>query len=75
MVLIDPLPGQEDFNARFLQEHGVAISAADDTYVAEAVSDLLVNGDLRRRMVAATEKIRKPTAARLAARYIIDSIK
>jgi len=74
MVLIDPLPGQEDFNARFLQEHGAANSAADDVDAAEAVSDLLVNGDLRSRMVAAGEKIRRPDAARLAARYIIDSI-
>ncbi len=73
MVLIDPLPGQEDFNARFLQEHGVAISAVDDAHVARVAADLLFNDDLRRRMVAAMEEIRRPTAARQAACHIIES--
>ncbi|MFH1037353.1 MAG: glycosyltransferase [PVC group bacterium] len=74
LVLIDPLPGQEDFNARFLRERGAAIHVPNAAEAERAVSRLLRDGDLRRRMLAAMAGVRKPDAARAAARYIIDSI-
>jgi processive 1,2-diacylglycerol beta-glucosyltransferase len=73
MVLIDPLPGQEELNARFLSGRGAAIHADNYPAAAEAVENLLRDGDLRRRMLEAMDGIRKPESARDAARAIINS--
>lgn len=73
LVLVDPLPGQEELNARFLTGHGVAIPAGDNLQAARAVTDLLRSDERRSRMMAAMEPIRKPEAARDAARAIIGS--
>ena len=71
MVLIDPLPGQEELNAEFLERNGAAISAPDEESAAEIAVDLLRNDNLRQKMVESMEKIRKPEAARDAAQHII----
>ncbi len=73
LVLVDPLPGQEELNARFLADHGAAIHAGDNLRAARAVIELLRSGEQRARMNAAMEPIRKPDAARDAARAIIGS--
>jgi processive 1,2-diacylglycerol beta-glucosyltransferase len=75
LVLIDPLPGQEDLNARFLGGHGAAILAGDYPGAAAAAVKLLRDGALRERMLAAMDRIRKPDAARDAARIIISSFR
>ncbi|MEA1928757.1 MAG: glycosyltransferase [Candidatus Auribacterota bacterium] len=71
MVLIDPLPGQEELNAEFLERNGAAIQASDEDAAATIVVNLLGDDKLRRRMVKSMEKIRKPDAARQAAKHII----
>jgi len=71
MVLIDPLPGQEELNAEFLTRSGAAVLAPDEESAAEIVVDLLRNNKLRQRMMKSMEKIRKPESAREAARHII----
>jgi len=73
LVLVDPLPGQEELNARFLTEHGAAIHSGDNLGAARAAADLLRAGGLRSRMMASMERIRKPDSARYAARAIIGS--
>ncbi len=73
LVLVDPLPGQEELNARFLAGAGAAIHAGDDLLAVKAVEDALREGYLRGRVLAAMEAIRKPHAARDAARQIISS--
>jgi processive 1,2-diacylglycerol beta-glucosyltransferase len=70
MVLIDPLPGQEELNAEFLMRKGAAIQAPDEDAAAEIAVDLLRNNNLRQRMVESMEKIRKPESAREAAQHI-----
>lgn len=72
LVLINPLPGQEEFNAEFLERNGVAIRATDEEGAASIVMDLLGNTDLRRNMIKSMENIRKPEAARMAAESIIN---
>lgn len=73
MVIIDPLPGQEELNARFLTDHGAAIHAGNYPAAAAGVEELLGDGNLRRRMLEAMDGIRKPESARDAARAIIGS--
>ncbi len=72
MVLIDPLPGQEELNAEFLERKGAAIQASDENTAAELVMDLLRSNKLRRRMIDSIEKIRKPDAAYQAAKHIMN---
>ena len=71
MVLIDPLPGQEELNAEFLERNGAAIQASDAAAAAEIVMELLRDDNLRQRMIESIDKIRKPDAARSAAQHII----
>lgn len=73
LVLIDPLPGQEELNARFLSGHQAAIPARDNPGAVRAVAALLRDEKLRGRMLAAMDRIRKPDAAREAARIIVSS--
>ncbi|RKN79066.1 MGDG synthase family glycosyltransferase [Paenibacillus ginsengarvi] len=56
MVLYRPLPGQEEDNAEFLTEAGLAVRATDEKQLLGAVLGLLERGDrlaaMRRRMEA-----------------------
>jgi processive 1,2-diacylglycerol beta-glucosyltransferase len=62
-VLIDPIPGQEEANARFLASRGAALRADGAAEAAEAALRLLgdpgLRSDLRRRM----ESLARPNAA------------
>jgi len=71
MVLIDPLPGQEELNAEFLERNGAAIQASDEKAAVELVVKVLQNDNLRLRMIKSMEMIRRPDAARQAAEDII----
>lgn len=74
LVLVDPLPGPEELNARFLSRAGAAVYAPDNRRASRAAVELLRKGDRRRQALAAMEAVRKPDAARDAARMIIESI-
>lgn len=74
LVLVDPLPGPEELNAEFLSRVGAAVYAPDNLRAARAAVELLREGDRRRRVLAAMDAVRKPDAARDAARMIIASI-
>jgi len=53
LVIVNPIPGQEAYNARFLLSHGAAVQAGAPETVRQTVSDLLDNPEqlvqLRRR--------------------------
>ncbi|MBI3011476.1 MAG: glycosyltransferase [Candidatus Omnitrophica bacterium] len=55
LVIVNPIPGQEAYNARFLLSHGAAVQAGSPETVRQTVRDLLDNPDrlagLRRRNV------------------------
>ncbi|OGW62073.1 MAG: hypothetical protein A2V83_06700 [Nitrospirae bacterium RBG_16_64_22] len=69
-VLIDPIPGQEKANARFLTSRGAALEGGSAVEAVDAVERLLcdpaLRSDLRRRM----ESLARPDAARDAARRL-----
>jgi len=54
LVIVNPIPGQEAYNARFLLSHGAAVQAGSPTMVRQTVRDLLDNPErltmLRRRI-------------------------
>ncbi|HEX9780268.1 MAG TPA: glycosyltransferase [bacterium] len=56
MVIVNPIPGQESYNARYLLSHGVAVQAPSPSTVRQTVRDLLDRPDrlegMRRRIAA-----------------------
>ena len=74
MVLIDPLPGQEVLNSRLLEEHGAALRSEDGRSAAALVSLLLNGSPEKKRLRQAAGRLRRPRAALMAARRIMELI-
>ena len=63
MVINAPIPGQEERNADYLVEQGVALKAIDPVTVEYRVRHLLADSDLRHRMAQQARAIARPHAA------------
>ncbi len=63
MVLIKPIPGQEERNSDFLLEEGAAIRCNYETTVGFKLDALLADPDRIARMAASARRIGKPDAA------------
>jgi processive 1,2-diacylglycerol beta-glucosyltransferase len=63
MVIIQPIPGQEERNANYLLEQGVAWRANSPAHLAYKVQTLLARPEELARMAAAAIRIRRPRAA------------
>jgi processive 1,2-diacylglycerol beta-glucosyltransferase len=70
MILTNPIPGQEERNARYLERMGVADQADSPEEIAAKVSDLLQNPLRRNRMIERTREIARPYASIEIARWI-----
>jgi processive 1,2-diacylglycerol beta-glucosyltransferase len=64
MVLVKPLPGQEERNTRYLVSRKAAIRAAGPRGIGRAVSEVLGSGPTAQRVRASIEALRRPDAAR-----------
>lgn len=62
MVLINPIPGQEERNMDFLTNHGMAMRANATLPVGEVVGQLMLSQARRRLMSQAQEAFGKPNA-------------
>jgi len=63
MILTKPVPGQEEINANFLIENGVAVKAVDQPGLEYKLFDLLADQDKLKAMKKACQKLAKPQAA------------
>ena len=63
MIVIAPIPGQEEHNANFLLERGVALRAFDLATLAYRVSDLLTHASRLIAMRAKAAALARPDAA------------
>ncbi|MBC7514233.1 MAG: galactosyldiacylglycerol synthase [Herminiimonas sp.] len=70
MVINAPIPGQEERNADYLVEQGVALKAIDPVTVEYRVRHLLAHPDLRRRMAQQARAIARPDAAAAVLRTV-----
>ena len=70
MVLVKPLPGQEERNARYLVSRRAALRVAGPQAIARAVRDVLRSGPAVQRMRANIEALRRPGAALDVARLV-----
>ncbi|MCX6348635.1 MAG: glycosyltransferase [Candidatus Aureabacteria bacterium] len=67
MILVDPLPGQEELNAEFLERRGVALRAGSGREAAELVGMILNGSGAKERMRTAMDGVRQPESARVSA--------
>jgi processive 1,2-diacylglycerol beta-glucosyltransferase len=75
MVLIKPLPGQEERNTRYLVSRRAAVRAGNEREVARAVEDILRSPEHRARLQARIGALRRPHAARAVAERILGLMK
>jgi processive 1,2-diacylglycerol beta-glucosyltransferase len=70
MVLLKPLPGQEERNVRVLTDWGVAVRARTPGDLPLVLKSVLTDSPRRERMIAAARQHGRPDAARRAASMI-----
>ena len=71
MVLVKPLPGQEERNTRYLVSRGAAIHARGASEIASVVRDVLASPARREALAASSEPLRHVGAAACIARRIL----
>ena len=71
MIIINPIPGQEQKNTDFLLRHGVAVRAEKAVDVMNYVDEFLRNPEKPRQMRAAAAKLGRPYSSVDAARAIL----
>ncbi|MFA5974670.1 MAG: glycosyltransferase [Elusimicrobiota bacterium] len=70
MVITNPIPGQEERNARYLLKRGVAEEANDPQTISDIVNNLITHPTKLRRMAEKTKEVALPYAAMEIARHI-----
>ena len=72
LVIVNPIPGQEAYNARFLISQGAAVMAEAPDTVRQTVSDLLENPEQLRRLRERNAELAHPRAAPDIAALLLD---
>ena len=72
IVIVNPIPGQEAYNARFLLSQGAAVQAGSPETVRQTVRDLLENSEQLDRLRRRNADLARPTAALDVARLLIE---
>jgi processive 1,2-diacylglycerol beta-glucosyltransferase len=70
MVLVKPLPGQEERNTRYLVSRKAAVRAEGEAQLARAISEIMEPGERRVRVLERIAALRRPEAAVDVARRI-----
>ncbi len=71
MVLISPIPGQEERNADYLLEQGVAVKAHDSVALEYKIGQLLSHGEKISRMRENMRGLGRPDAARAVLNHVL----
>ena len=71
MVLISPIPGQEERNADYLMEHGVAVKAYDAVALEYKIGQLVSHADRLLRMRENMGGLGRPDAARAVLNHVL----
>lgn len=75
MIVVDPIPGQEEWNADFVSGSGAGIQIRLPEMVPAAIRGLLIQPERLDVMRAHAEAVGRPHAATEIARYILNDIK
>ncbi|MFC1594433.1 glycosyltransferase [Candidatus Omnitrophota bacterium] len=73
LVIMNPIPGQEANNTKYLLEQKVAVSVHDERQVQHVIEELLDDPEQLQRMIAQAQRIRKPESAISIAKLILNS--
>ena len=71
MIMLDPIPGQEERNVEFLLNNGLALAVTATLPVEEAVYYLLSNNQRREVLVETIKRLGKKNAAKTLGDFII----
>jgi processive 1,2-diacylglycerol beta-glucosyltransferase len=71
MVIVNPIPGQEAYNARFLLSQGAAVQAGSPETVRQTVRDLLDSPERLEAMRRKNAELAHPTAAQDIAQLLL----
>jgi processive 1,2-diacylglycerol beta-glucosyltransferase len=71
MVLVKPLPGQEERNTRYLVSKRAAIRARGESNLAQAVLEVLTSEPRRTQLRDSMRVLRRPQAAQAVAERIL----
>jgi processive 1,2-diacylglycerol beta-glucosyltransferase len=72
LVIVNPIPGQEAYNARFLLSKGAAVQAESSETVRQTVCDLLDNPDQLEALRRRNAELAHPTAALDVAKLLFE---
>ncbi|MBV8355077.1 MAG: hypothetical protein JO101_07130, partial [Candidatus Eremiobacteraeota bacterium] len=70
MILVKPLPGQEERNTRYLVDRGAALRAVTERGIARALEQVLEASPRRARLLERIDRLRRPEAAADAAAVV-----
>ena len=70
LVMVNPIPGQEAYNARYLLSQGAAVQAGSPDTVRQTVRDLLENPERLEALRRRNGELAHPSAARETARLL-----
>lgn len=70
MLIMDPLPGQEERNAQFLVSEGAAMAVSGAGHLVENIRRCLITPSMLREMSGAAARLGRPEAARTAAALV-----
>lgn len=74
MVLVDPIPGQEEDNARYLVGEGAAVLAEGKDQVAQLVTNLFAQPDKLNAMRDHARRVSHPQSATSVAKLLADRL-
>ena len=74
MILVDPIPGQEDRNREFLINTGMAVGVSKLTPIDDVVNTLLTYEERRNQLCNMQSALGKPFAAKELGDFIIDFV-
>ena len=72
MLIIKPLPGQEEINTTFLLNKGAAVKVTNDKLLPQVMQELISNPSVMQQMKDAALRISRPNASLDVARLILE---
>ncbi len=74
LIIINPIPGQEEENAQFLVDNNVAIRIKNEDNISRALKYLFKNEDNFKTMIESTKKLAKPQSTKMICDYLYNEI-
>ena len=71
MIIVNPIPGQEDRNSEFLLNSGAAMAASETCPVDEVIYQFLQNPNRRKSMAESIDFIRHPESTKTLCDFIV----